>query len=344
MRDGSGPEISVVVPSYNGALRLPVLMQALADQDFCGSWEVLICLDGSTDNSTEVLSHWSDELPLRVLRGGTRAGVSQALNRGYSAAQGEVIVRCDDDLTPRADFVRRHRDWHRERTDMGVIGPTLDVFPDTKYAMAYGRPTGRRAIERSVQTPPDRRWVHWAANNSIHRDTWLKSGGFNEELFAYGEDSEFGYRIQQLGVDIVIDLNLLAEHRGPATTARRRARRAFVSGASRRARERLHAGAIPSSAPDTATARQQAWGLLSRAVQRRIHSVDDAEYIGEFTDRIIKYLPRPVSGKLVALVVESSAEAGKTVGPSDLTAFYDQKGRDLAEEAFAETRLLEGRA
>lgn len=335
MRGEPRPEVTVVVPSHNGANRLPILLAALASQDFSGEWEILFYLDGSTDDSADLLDTWRDRLPLRILADETRAGVARALNRGYSSARGSVVVRCDDDLTPRQDFIRRHLEWHRHRSDMAVIGPTLDVFPDTPYARAYGRRSALRSVKASMETPASRRWVHWSANNSIRRETWLKTGGFNEALFAYGEDSEFGYQLHELGINIVVDIHLLADHRGPALTTQRRARRAFVSGSSARARDVLHPDSVANAGSDRTGGRQRLWSLMSQLVRRQVRSVEDAEALGRLTDKAAARIPPSLGSKVIALVVESAAQAGYESGPCDLRSFLDQKERDLAEESDA---------
>jgi glycosyltransferase involved in cell wall biosynthesis len=284
---------SVVVPSYNGAHRLLELLPKLARQDFKGRWEVIFCLDGSDDNSQQLLTGWESRLPMRVINSQRRRGVALTLNEGFNAANGSVLIRCDDDLTPRSDFVTRHTQWHQDRQDLGVIGLTRDYFPDSRYARAYGRRASERAFLAAQRTAANQRWVHWAANNSIHRDTWAMSGGFDPR-FLYGQDSEFGFRLTQLGVEIVIDLELTADHRGPATSVERRARRAYVSGASRRMREQLHRTAV-QPVPDAADSyglNIRVWNSASRVVRKYLTSIDTSQKMGRQLDLALPFMPQ----------------------------------------------------
>lgn len=183
--------MSVVVPSHRGAHRLPALLEALAVQDLNGGWEVVVVVDGRADDTLALLVDWSGRLPLRVLVNDEAQGAAAALTRGFQASLGEYLVRCDDDLTVPPDLLSRHVAAHAGRTDRAVLSLTRDVFPDTPYARAYGRPANERALDAYYAEPPETRWMHLAACHSLHRRAWEASGGFDPG-FAYGEDFELG--------------------------------------------------------------------------------------------------------------------------------------------------------
>ncbi|WP_246846617.1 glycosyltransferase [Humibacter ginsenosidimutans] len=233
---------SVIVPSYRGERRLPELLERLARQDFEGTWEVVVALDGESDGSRDILDEYRDRLPLRVVASTERRGVCATLNDAYEAAAGAVLIRCDDDLSPAPNMVRRHVEHHATtEAPVGVIGATRDVFADTPYARAYGIPANRRHLAGVYRRRDDMIWMHWAAHNSVTRETWDRAGGFDTR-FSYGEDSELGFRIHESGVRIIIDPELEIEHRGPAPDAEHRIPRAFLSGASRKAFAKAHPG------------------------------------------------------------------------------------------------------
>ena len=55
-------KVSVIVPTYNGAHKLPAIIKALKDQ----TWppcEVLVAVDGSTDDTVQVLQQLKPSLP-----------------------------------------------------------------------------------------------------------------------------------------------------------------------------------------------------------------------------------------------------------------------------------------
>jgi GT2 family glycosyltransferase len=322
--------VSLVVPTHGGARRLPVLLEALLAQDLTEPWELLVALDGVTDETPEVLDSYADRLPLRTLVNPEPRGVVATLNDAFSQARGRVLVRCDDDLTPAPDFLRRHLAWHEGRADVGVVGPTRDVFPDTRYAVVYGRPANRRLLDTVYTRDPDSRWMSWAANNSLHRDAWARAGGFDPR-FVYGQDSELGWRLSQLGVEIVVDPALEVEHRGPSTKAAGRVPRAFVSGASRKLFDQVHPGARPPAARPRGL--DLLWNGAVTLVAMSVRSVTGYERLGRMLDHAIPFIPAAIAGRLVALSVEAAGRSGQRHGSTDLATYKTRKAAELAAES-----------
>ena len=333
--------LSVVVPTRGGAARLPDLLDALASQEMTEPWEALFVLDGDLDGSRELIEAYADRLPLRIVERTAGAGVAAALAAGYEAAHGEIVLRCDDDLTPPPGFLAAHLARHRDRPagapPLGVISLTRDVFADTPYATAYGRPANERLLAQAHTRPADQRWRHWAACNSVPRAAYDAVGGFDPTM-SYREDSELGLRLARSGVEIVIDPELEIEHRGPATDAATRAARAFTSGASTVAFEERHPETRTTPAPPTG-----AWGRAVLLAAGRIGSRDDASALGRRIDTLLPRLPGAVRGKAVAWAVEAAAVAGRRVGdtawvrdtpdrPITLNVLYDMSLAQHARE------------
>ncbi|WP_210649282.1 glycosyltransferase [Nocardioides sp. SYSU D00065] len=306
------PAVSVVVPTRGGARRLPVLLDTLAAQTIDEAWEVVVVLDGDVDGSREVLDAYADRLPLRVLERAGGDGVGAALAAGYAAADGEIVLRCDDDLTLPSGLVAGHLARHRTRpagaAPLGVVSMTRDVLADSPYAAAYGRPANERLLAQAYARPAGERWQHWAACNSVPRAAYEAAGGFDATM-GYREDSELGLRLARTGVEIVIDPQLEVEHRGPAPDTTTRAARAFTSGASTVAFDERHPGthgAVPAPAG--------AWGRAVALAAHRIASRADAARLGRRVDDLLPRLPALAHGKVIAWAVEAAALAGRRAG------------------------------
>lgn len=324
-------QASVVVPTHGGAHRLPDLLAALAKQDFTGEWELVIVVDGVVDDSAQVVARWADRLPVRVVVHQSSVGVVEALNGAFSQARGSVLIRCDDDLTPGPDFVRRHVAHHGERTDIGVIGPTRDVFPNTPYSVAYGRSATERSLAAAYARAADQRWVGWAANNSLHRDAWACSGGFDPR-FVYGQDSELGWRLAHLcGVTLVVDPALQVDHRGPSTSASTRIPRAYVSGASKRLFYLVHPEEHPEQ-PRPHGMRARTWTSVVGGFSSLVTSKRGFERVGKAVDRLLVVLPISTGASVVALCVEAAGRSGMRHGSDDLAVYKAQKATERLHE------------
>jgi GT2 family glycosyltransferase len=322
--------VSLVVPTHRGFHRLPTLLRALEAQDFDGAWEVLVVVDGVCDDTPELLNSFVERLPLRSLVMSQSAGVCRALNEGFTSARGRVLIRCDDDLTPRPSMVSLHVAHHVEPGLRGIIGPTRDVFPDTAYAQAYGRSANLNALSVAYTRPLEDRWLHWAAHNSLTREAWELVGGFDER-FVYGQDSELGWRLARAGVALHIDAGLEIEHRGPTITATDRVPRAYVSGASRRLFRLVHPEVqFPTNKPSTL--RGRLWSVGTAVFATMIRSRDGYRRLGRGVDRVLSTLPPSLARHVVAFAVETAGRSGAAHGPGDLAVFKGQKTAEVATE------------
>ena len=296
------PAVSVVVPSRGGRDRLPVLLGCLEAQDR-DDWEVVVVLDGDVDGSADVLAPWQDKLPLRVVAFPDNRGRSAALNAGFAAAAGDVLVRCDDDLAPRPDFVSQHAARHAAET-CGAIGLYRNLFPETAYARVYGRRWDADFRRHAYASDPAQHWRYWAGNASVDRDSWARVGEYDEGYRAYGwEDVDWGYRLSRLGVPIHLVPELETDHHVAATTTSGRGVRAYYAGSASRRFELKHGVTVHGQAA------RSPWGLAV-AGTARVLTEGSVASLGKAVDRVADRLPRSVATKAVALLVEAGSAAG----------------------------------
>ena len=129
-------QVSVVIPIYNESASLAQLVERVgAAMRATGRSFELICVDdGSRDGSAAALDALAASRPwLKPLYLIRNYGQSAALQAGFDAAQGELIVTLDgdlqnepDDIPQLLDFLGEHPDidvisgWRKERQDRAV--------------------------------------------------------------------------------------------------------------------------------------------------------------------------------------------------------------------------------
>lgn len=101
-------DISVVIPLYNEEESLPELVawidRVMQTNDF--EYEVILVDDGSTDSSWKVISSLKQEFPqLMGIKFRRNYGKSAALNVGFAATQGDVVITMDADLQDSPDEI-----------------------------------------------------------------------------------------------------------------------------------------------------------------------------------------------------------------------------------------------
>ena len=101
-------DISVIVPLYNEEESLPELAawikKVMDEHQF--SYEVLMVDDGSTDKSWSIVESLHNENPcIRGIRFRRNYGKSAALNTGFEACEGDVVITMDADLQDSPDEI-----------------------------------------------------------------------------------------------------------------------------------------------------------------------------------------------------------------------------------------------
>ena len=96
------PAVSIIVPTYCEALRLPTTLRALLDglgEHLDGVWEIVVSDDGSIDDTAGVADDFARlDDHVRVVRSATNRGKGAAIVTGWAVARGDRVVLLDADL------------------------------------------------------------------------------------------------------------------------------------------------------------------------------------------------------------------------------------------------------
>ena len=140
------------------------------------------------------------------------------------------------------------------------------------------------------------------------RQTFERVGGYDERFRAYGwEDIDWGFRLAQLGIPIIVPTDVEAVHFGPALSVRDRAAKAFASGEARRTFAAKHPGALSG---DGVHHRRTPWNLLVGGVASAYPRHGDA--VAARVDQLLGHVPAWVGTKLASAVVEGAGRAGSS--------------------------------
>ncbi len=195
--------LSVIIPTYNRARRLPLLLDALFAQDINHRLsEVIVVNDGSTDATWALLEAKKNEKKDPWLRVLTQANQGQAVARQYGVneARGDIVLFLDDDMEPvEPGFLRYHLEHHTQSSThsvaLGAILPPKDNPFRPAFELFYEKSIHSMYDSFRAGQKPDGRHF-FSANVSLPKDLYLRVGGFDAK-FRQAEDRELGLRLQQ---------------------------------------------------------------------------------------------------------------------------------------------------
>lgn len=92
-------KLSVIIPVYNEAENIPVLLEKLKTNIPTASYEIIFIDDGSTDNTLNVLKDLKNKMPrLEWISFSRNFGHQYALRAGLAKATGDAVISMDGDL------------------------------------------------------------------------------------------------------------------------------------------------------------------------------------------------------------------------------------------------------
>lgn len=176
------PTVSVLISTYNRAGWLAEAIASVRAQTF-QDWELIVVVDGSTDDTVERLQRLaSDEPCLRIVTQ-LHQGLSAGRNTGIRAARGELIAFLDDDDRWMPEKLEREVEHLRRHPEAG------GVFVAANLIDAGGRPMNRviGRVEPCVRTLVMEEEIWLPSQTMIRRECFKQAGLFDETLRHCGD-------------------------------------------------------------------------------------------------------------------------------------------------------------
>jgi glycosyltransferase involved in cell wall biosynthesis len=161
MSEAEGQLVSVVVPAHNEEATVARFVDktAKAFAQLGYAWELVYVDDGSTDHTAErVLEAARDEPRVRLIRQRRNLGLTEALNRGFREAYGDVIVFLPADLESDPEV------------DIPIMLDKLAEGYDVVAGWRQGRRDGKRFASRLANLT-----CRWLFGLDVHDMNWIKA-------------------------------------------------------------------------------------------------------------------------------------------------------------------------
>jgi len=187
------PVISVIIPTYNRAQALSRCLASLLKQDF-RPFEVIICDDGSTDDTRSVADSYSAELDIQYSFEENFGGPARPRNRGIALARGEILAFLDSDDWWAPDKLRVCFEALNKGAD--IVYHDLYMATNDRSSWFPGKAKTRRARAPVFRDLLER--GNYINNSSVmvRRDIVCQADGFTEDkAMIAGEDFDLWLRI-----------------------------------------------------------------------------------------------------------------------------------------------------
>jgi glycosyltransferase involved in cell wall biosynthesis len=113
-------KVSLCIPTFNRVSLLPFAIDSVLQQTH-SDWELIVCDDGSTDKTSELMSSYQDSR-ICYIRHPQNVGKSNNMRSGFESATGEYFIKFDDDdrLTP--DYLFKTSQILDENSQIDFVG------------------------------------------------------------------------------------------------------------------------------------------------------------------------------------------------------------------------------
>lgn len=222
--------ISVIVVNWNRKDLLRACLNSL-QQQAGAAFEVILVDNGSTDGSPDMAER---EFEAKVIRNRENRGFCAANNQGIAVARGEFIALLNNDAEAGPGWLAALLRACASASDVGMAASKILVWEDPRTIDKAGHlifPDGQNRGRGSgmpdlgqFERQEEVLWPDGCA--AMYRKEMLDQiGGFDEDLFAYGDDAELGLRARIAGWRCIYTPLAVVRHHRSATLGKDSMRR-----------------------------------------------------------------------------------------------------------------------
>lgn len=230
-------DLTIVIPTYNGAERLPLVLEWLKKQiDTEGiDWEILVIDNNSNDETAKIIQkyqeHWIHPFSLKYFFE-TKQGSAFARSKGAQEARGDYICFLDDDNIPNYDWVIQIYRFGQTHPQAGAYGSRVqadfEVEPPKNIEKIIGFLAIRDRGDIANLYQPEIISLPTTAGLIVRKQVWQNCCsqtpsfiGRVEGSMLGGEDYEILINIYKAGWQIWYNPNMHITHKIPASRLKR---------------------------------------------------------------------------------------------------------------------------
>ncbi len=187
--DSTLPLVSIVTPSFNQARFLEDTIQSVLEQDY-PRIEYIIVDGGSTDGSLEIIQRYAGQLAWWVSE--PDKGQTDAINKGFARANGDILAWLNSDDTYQPGAVREAVEYLGSNPQAGM------VYGDANLIDESGQVIGQFPAAQTDYHRLRRGYVHIPQQAAFFRaDLWRQVGPLDPSFY-FAMDYDLWVRLARL--------------------------------------------------------------------------------------------------------------------------------------------------
>ncbi len=185
------PFVSVVIPAHNEENFIANTLESLQNQDYQGTYEVIVVDNASTDNTAQIARNFDAKVIFQAQK-----GLRFTRERGFEEAGGDYIASTDADITLPANWLSRMAEELQSEDDLVAVsgwfelekGPTIPKMIINNLS-GLGVAIYETVFQKSILLDP---------NFMVKKEAYFKCGGFSG-LDSMNEDLLLAQRLKTVG-------------------------------------------------------------------------------------------------------------------------------------------------
>ena len=199
------PLISVIVPVHNSARYLADSLSSIISSDY-PLFELIVVDDGSTDNSSEIVKRYTNNLV--TLK--KKSGPSKARNTGAWKSAGKILLFLDADVRIAPDTISRIAKAMTDDSGAAAIFGSYDKNPSDPGFFSQYKNLFHHFIHQNAKTTAG---TFWSGCGAMRKKIFMEAGGFSEKYpYPAIEDVKLGYTLISMGKKIKLLKELQVTH------------------------------------------------------------------------------------------------------------------------------------
>lgn len=204
------PTVSVIMGIYNCEGTLVKSIESIINQTY-KDWELILCDDGSTDNTYKIAKSFTTKYSnIVLLRNTSNKGLAYSLNRCLDVAKGKYIARMDADDLAMPNRFEKQVNFLNANPKYDVVGSSVILYDEK----------GDRAVRKAIEYPDKYTLLKTVPfmhpTIMMRREVYDALNGYTVSKRTFrGQDTDLWFRFYEKGFKgYNIQIPLLKYHEG----------------------------------------------------------------------------------------------------------------------------------